>query len=168
MSDYWNKETLVLGCGNVLFGDDGLGPAVIEYFQEHYDIPPQTCVINAGLSVREILFTVVLGENQPRSIIIVDAYDAGRPAGEIFEIDVDDIPKVKIDDFSMHQLPTSNLLRELKQMRSVEVRIISAQTQTIPDEVCPGLSQAVEDAIPAVCEMISEAIAAPKRLVFCG
>ena len=158
MTDYWNKEILVLGCGNVLFGDDGFGPAVVEYLQENFEIPQEVYVMNAGLSVREILFNMVLSDKRPKTIIIVDAVDVGRTPGEMFELDITDIPEKKIDDFSMHQLPTSNLLRELENMCGVNVRIISVQIQNIPDEVSPGLSKVIKDSIPAICEKVLSAI----------
>ena len=158
MTDYWNTKTLVLGCGNVLFGDDGFGPAVVEYLLENTEIPPNTCVINAGLSVRELLFTIVLGDTRPEKIIIVDAVDAGRIPGDIFELEVSDIPEIKIDDFSMHQMPTSNLLRELQEICGVEVQIISVQVQSIPDEVSPGLSAVVRNSVPPACEKILHAL----------
>ena len=158
MTDYWNKEILVLGCGNVLFGDDGFGPEVVEHLQKNFEIPPEACVINAGLSVRDILFNIVLSKQRPKKIIIVDAVDAGRTPGEVFELDISEIPEKKIDDFSMHQLPTSNLLKELKNMCGVDVKIISVQIQNIPDEVSPGLTKVVRDSIPAVCERILDAL----------
>ncbi len=158
MTDYWNSEVLVLGCGNILFGDDGFGPAAVKYLQENYQIPPLVSVIDVGSGVRGILFNVILGDKRPNRILIVDSVDVGRSPGEIFELDISDIPENKIDDFSMHQLPTSNLLRELSLSGGVEVRIIVAQIQHIPDEVSPGLSETVRDAIPSACEMIFAAI----------
>jgi coenzyme F420 hydrogenase subunit delta len=158
MTDYWNKEILVLGCGNILFGDDGFGPAAVDYLQKNIDVPPGVGVINAGLSVREILFNIVLNDKRPQRIIIVDAVDAGRSPGEIFELDISQIPEKKIDDFSMHQLPTSNLLKELKNICGVDVKIISVQVQHIPEEVSPGLSKIIQDSIPAVCEKILSAL----------
>ncbi len=158
MTDYWNSEVLVLGCGNILFGDDGFGPAAVKYLQGNYQIPPEVSVIDVGSGVREILFNVILGDKRPNRILIVDSVDVGRSPGEIFELDISDIPENKIDDFSMHQLPTSNLLRELSLSCGVEVRIISAQVQHIPDEVSPGLSETVRDAIPSACEKIFAAI----------
>ncbi len=158
MIDYWNKEVLVLGCGNILFGDDGFGPAAVEYLLETYEIPPEVSVIDCGLGVREILFNVMLGDKRPSRILIIDAVDVGRSPGEIFDLDISDIPVNKIDDFSMHQIPTSNLLRELSDSCGVDVRIISTQVQHIPDEVSPGLSDTVRGAIPAACEMIFAAI----------
>lgn len=154
--EYCRARTLVLGCGNILFGDDGFGPRVIEYLKEKFSLPSYMCVINAGLSAREILFTLVLSSSRPEKIIIVDAIDAGQTPGDIFEIDISDIPENKIDDFSMHQLPTSNLLRELKEFCGVDVTIISAQVENIPDSICPGLSKSLVDALPYACKMILE------------
>ena len=102
---------MVVGCGNVLFGDDGFGTAVVEHFGNKFNVPSHAAVINAGLSVREILFNILLSDARPKRIIIVDAIDAGKKPGELFELNISDLPENKIDDFSMHQLHTSNLLR---------------------------------------------------------
>jgi len=150
----YRKPILILGCGNILFGDDGFGPAVIEHLLKNYEIPEEVCVMDVGTGVREIFFTIILSEAKPRRIIIVDSVDAGRPPGEIFEIPIEDIPKNKIDDFSLHQLPTSNLLRELRDFGGVEVSIISGQVESIPKAVKPGLSKSLSASIPEACQMI--------------
>ncbi|MFH2030226.1 MAG: hydrogenase maturation protease, partial [Bacteroidota bacterium] len=84
--EYIDKEILVLGCGNILFGDDGFGPEVVQYLQKNYDIPSHVYVGDAGLSVRKILFNIVLSEIKPKKIIIVDAVDLGKPAGSTFQL----------------------------------------------------------------------------------
>ncbi len=152
--DCYKKPILVLGCGNVLFGDDGFGPAVIEYLEQNYKIPEDVCLMDTGTGVREILFTIILSEKKARKIIIVDSVDVGRSPGEIVEISIDDIPKNKIDDFSIHQLPTSNLLKDLQNLCKVEVIIIAAQVENIPKMVKPGLSESLVNSIPKTCEMI--------------
>jgi hydrogenase maturation protease len=110
MADWYRKRIVVLGCGNILFGDDGFGPAVAQYCQAHHGSPPDVCILDAGTSVRNVLFDILLSDRRPSRIVIVDAMDGGHEPGELFEPDVDSLPRVKIDDFSMHQLPTSNLL----------------------------------------------------------
>jgi len=156
--DYSKKEFLVLGCGNILFGDDGLGPAVVEYLKSNYSIPSNTEVINAGCSVRNILFDITLSDKKPEKIIIIDAFDIGGNLGEIFEIDIDDIPEKKIDDFSMHQIPTSNLLRELKDFLKIKIKIIGCQPEFIPEAVFTGLSEKVTCSIPKICDLVMEEI----------
>ncbi len=152
------KPVLVLGCGNILFGDDGFGPKVIETLLETCTIPANAEVLDAGCSVRKLLFNILLSEKRPEKIIIVDAFDVGIKPGEVFEIDIDDIPENKIDDFSMHQMPTSNLLRELKEKVKIDIKIISCQPEYIPDSVYMGLSKIVSSRIPEVCNLIVEEI----------
>jgi coenzyme F420 hydrogenase subunit delta len=90
MTDICRKDILVLGCGNVLFGDDGFGPSVARYFQQNFEIPSNVCVIDAGLTVRKILFDIILSDERPRKIIIVDAVDIGRAPGEVFDLDIEE------------------------------------------------------------------------------
>lgn len=151
---YLDKEILVLGCGNILFGDDGFGPEVVEYLQSNYKLPSNVYVANVGLSVRTILFNIVLSEKKPKRIIIIDAVNKGHAPGSILELDVDEMPEIKCDDYSMHQVPTSNLLKELKNICGVDLRIIVVQVQSIPEEVSPGLSKVVKDSFDTICEKI--------------
>jgi coenzyme F420 hydrogenase subunit delta len=160
--DRYKKPVLVMGCGNILFGDDGFGPEVIKYLDKNYEIPGYVELINAGTSIRNILFDIVLAEKKPDKIIIIDAIDAGRKSGEIFEIEIEDIPENKIDDFSMHQLPTSNLLKELKEHCKVNIKIYSCQVENIPESVATGLSKVLLDAVPKICDMIFEKIVKKK------
>jgi len=154
--DCYRKSIIVLGCGNVLFGDDGFGPAVIEFLEKNYRIPEDVCVMDVGTGAREILFNIVLSEKRPRKVIIVDSVDirSHHRTGEILELSIDAVPENKIDDFSMHQIPTSNLLRELSELCNVEVRIIAAQVEYIPETVSPGLSKSLTDSIPEACRLI--------------
>ncbi|MEW5693097.1 MAG: hydrogenase maturation protease [Candidatus Hydrogenedentota bacterium] len=145
---------MVLGCGNVLFGDDGFGPETVEYLSKNYKIPEDVYVMDCGTSVREVLFNIILSQTRPERIIIVDAMDVGRTPGEVFEPDISEIQGIKINDFSMHQLPTSNLLKELKELCEVDVKIVSVQVEHIPSEVSTGLSKTVRDSIPRACDKI--------------
>jgi coenzyme F420 hydrogenase subunit delta len=158
ISDIPGKKTLILGCGNILFGDDGFGPRVAEELIKNYNLPENVGVINAGTSVRTILFDMILSEKKPGKIIIIDAIDANKTPGEIFELPIDEIPEKKIDDFSMHQLPTSNLLKELKDLCKVDVSIIACQVEHIPTEVSTTISKKLIDAIPEVSKRIYKLI----------
>jgi len=158
ISDVPDKKALVLGCGNILFGDDGFGPRIAEELLKNYNLPENVGIINAGTSVRTILFDIILSEKKPEKIIIIDAIDAGKSAGEIFELPIDEIPVKKIDDFSMHQLPTSNLLKELKDLCKVDVIIIACQIENIPTEVSTTISKKLMDTIPEACKRIYELI----------
>lgn len=156
LPDFCRKPTLVLGCGNILFGDDGFGCAAVDYMERHCGLPETVCLLDAGTSVRKLLFTLCLSPARPRRLLILDAIDGGRNPGEIFEIDPAEIPVVKLDDFSLHQLPTSNLLRELQESCGIEVRVLACQTGPLPKEIAPGLSPPIRAALPRAAEWLMQ------------
>jgi len=148
-------ECLVLGCGNPLIGDDGFGPAVIHHLENHYFLPDFVAAIDCGTSIRDILFDLLLSPQKPRKMIIVDVTDSPNLAvGEIREIDIDQIQPEKIGDFSLHQFPTTNMLKEIKEETSIDVRIFVVQVAGLPAEVKPGLSEPVRSAIAPMCERV--------------
>jgi coenzyme F420 hydrogenase subunit delta len=149
-----HKDTLVLGCGNILFGDDGFGSSVAEHLQNRTILPKNVSVLNVGTGVRGMLFDLVLSEQRPRKIIVVDAVDMGRKAGEVFKIHIDELPKNKTDDFTLHEMPTSNLLQELKDFCNVEVIIVAGQIESIPEFVRPGLSDALAKSVAVAAEEV--------------
>jgi len=153
---WYGKSTLILGCGNWLCGDDGFGPAVVQQLQAEVQLPDDVCVLDVGTSVREILFDVILSEQRPQKIIIIDAVDCQREPGELFLLDIEGLPHIKLDDFSMHQLPTSNLLRELRDLCGVEVILLACQVQDTSDEVHAGLSEAVGTAVGRAADRLAQ------------
>ena len=167
--EYLLTNSLIIGCGNRLIGDDGFGPEVIKALQDknletligNNNIGSNTnsdsklfYLLDAGTSVREVLFNIMLSDIKPKSIFIIDGVDKGRKPGETFEISIEEIPENKIDDFSFHQMPTSNLLKELKDLCKIKVIILACQVETIPDMVKPGLSKTLQDAVPKMCELV--------------
>ncbi len=157
--EMFEKAILIFGCGNILWGDDGFGPAVIECLNEKYRLPDDVLALDVGTSIRDILFDLILSDKKPQQLIIVDAVGyPDRQPGEVFEIPVEGIPETKVSDFSLHQFPTVNMLQELKEHSGIKVKIIVGQTEPLPEEVRPGLSAAMQEAVAAACEKIVAAI----------
>lgn len=150
------SSTVIFGCGNLIMGDDGFGPAVIKELQDNYQLPPSVTAIDAMTGIREYLFDYLLMvEGRPEHIIILDAVDFDdRASGDVFFIDSSAIPAKKIHDFSLHQFPTVNLLHELEEHTGINVTIIAAQVEYIPAEIEPGLSKPMITAVSRACEMI--------------
>ena len=156
-SEIFGKSILIFGCGNVLLGDDGFGPAVAAHLQQNYSLPPQVLVMDVGTSIRDVLFDLALNDTKPGKLIIIDAVDyPDRRPGEIFEIPVEGIPPKKTTDFSLHQFPTVNILKELKDHTGIEIKIMAAQIESIPAEVRPGLSRPVQQAVARASRQIME------------
>jgi coenzyme F420 hydrogenase subunit delta len=161
LTDIPSKNIMIFGCGNILFGDDGFGAAVVKYLQENYTLPENVHVQDVGTGIREILFDLALSEKKPKKLIIVDAVDyPDRTPGEVFEISVDGIPAKKTSDFSLHQFPTVNILKELKEETDIAIHIIVAEVAYLPEEVHPGLSPEITRALPEACSRLMALISA--------
>jgi coenzyme F420 hydrogenase subunit delta len=148
LPEYIGKRVLILGVGNMLFGDDGFGPAAVKYLLENCRIPKDVYVMDVGIGAGDVLFTVALSQEKPKKLIVLDAVDVKRRPGEIFELPLDDLPASKLTDFSMHLFPAANLLKELRDQMGVNVIIIACQAERMPDVVSPGLSDSVRQALP--------------------
>jgi len=154
-----SKKVLILGCGNVLMGDDGFGPAVIKKLNQQHKLPDYAHAEDVGTSVRDILFNVTLLDKHPEHIVILDATDRpGRKGGEVFEISVDEIPEKKIVDYSFHQFPTTNMLKEIQELRGIKVTIIVAQVAEKLEEVGPGLSKPMRAAVVEAAQKVSDLV----------
>jgi len=150
--EYVKKRVLILGVGNMLFGDDGFGPAAADYILKNCKVPNDVYVMDVGIGAGDILFTVGLSPKKPKKIIVLDAVDMKRKPGEIFELSIDDLPANKVTDFSLHLFPAANLLRELRDKMGVDIVILACQAERIPDEVSLGLSDSVRRALPGAAE----------------
>ncbi len=158
---FCRARVLILGVGNVLFGDDGFGPAVIDSLIGHHPIPEDVYVMDVGTGVRKLLFTLILSDTRPEEIVIVDAVDWGQEVGRLIAIPVEALPSNKVDDFSLHQVPTSNMLRELQDQCGVKVTVIACDVGPIPQEMRSGLSSQARQAVIAACEQIAERFLLP-------
>jgi coenzyme F420 hydrogenase subunit delta len=143
-----SSRVLILGCGNKLLGDDGFGPAVIEELQKNYRLPPDVKAEDVGTSIREVLFDIALSEKRPDHLILVDTiHKEGKKHGDVFELNVADLTEKKVADYSMHQFPTSNLLREIAELCGVRVTILAAQQTEPSGALTMELSETMQQAV---------------------
>ena len=155
IKELFKKSVLIFGCGNILWGDDGFGPEVVQRLNENYQLPDDVLALDVGTSIRDTLFDLVLSDKKPKKIFIIDAVDyPDHKPGEVFEIPVEGIPHQKTHDFSLHQFPTVNMLQELKEHSPIDIKIVVAQIETIPEKVAPGLTPAMQKAVETTCQRL--------------
>jgi len=69
----------VLGIGNVLMGDDGIGPFIVKILEARYEFPPD--VILHDLGTPGLGITSFFADYD--AVILLDAVSANAPAGEV-------------------------------------------------------------------------------------
>ena len=83
-------QTLVIGCGNLLRGDDGVGPVLIRHLWER-DIPDHVRIADGGTAGMDVAFQMRGADR----VILIDACQSGSEAGDIFQVpgeELEDLP----------------------------------------------------------------------------
>ena len=150
----YNHENLIVGCGNILYGDDGFGPEVIKYMNEHdISLEGDTVLIDAATSAPHYLFT--LPEDKWKNIIIVDIAKMNEEAGCIKVLKLSDV-KEEGRYLDVHGISVSDPLRTLE--NTVNIKIVAIEAENFPDEMQLGLSKTLQDKIPDVVNTIKEVL----------
>lgn len=97
---------LVLGLGNVLLGDDGVGAAAIARLEREYRIPPGVRVEDGGTLGLALLDLLTSAER----VILVDAVRTDVPAGTLVRLAGADVMDAVRDRLSPHQVGVADLL----------------------------------------------------------
>lgn len=160
----FTPAVVIFGCGNVLLGDDGFGPAVITRLLD-FNLPASVSTVDVGTGIREYLLDyLMLPELRPAFLIVIDVdVEGDGPPGEVRVCSPVDLPARKIHDFSLHQFPTVNLLRELQEVTGVPVAVLLARPPVPMDgfglELSPVIAAAVEPACQQICRLIAPFVA---------
>lgn len=152
------RPVRILGIGNVLMGDDGLGPTVVEILQSRYELPSHVEIVDGGTPGLDFLPYI----SNARSVIVVDTVSsAGRPGAIKIYRDREIIGSAPPPRLSPHQpgLRESLMATELTDANPDELVLIGVVPETV--EQGTRLSAAVEAAID---EVLATVIAELDRL----
>ena len=141
-----SPKTIIMGIGNDLKADDGVGPYIIEQLQQL--APPNIELINAS-TVPENFITHLI-DTQPSLILLIDAALMGSEPGTIRLIEKSNIGGVA---FSSHQLPLTFFIEYIENNITTTILILGIQPYT--DEFTLPLSQPVQNAAQAIIEVLS-------------
>lgn len=99
-------NVLVLGLGNVLLGDDGVGPLALARLERDYRVPPQVRLAEGG-TLGLALLDEIAGA---RHLILVDAVATDEPPGTLVRLDGEAVMDAVRDRLSVHQVGVADLL----------------------------------------------------------
>jgi hydrogenase maturation protease len=82
------EGALVLGLGNILLGDEGVGVRVVERLRERYDFSKEVQVMDGGTLGLDLLPYV----QDTSRLLVVDAVQANEPPGTLVRLAAGEIP----------------------------------------------------------------------------
>ncbi|MFY9780063.1 MAG: hydrogenase maturation protease [Candidatus Baltobacteraceae bacterium] len=100
------SDVLLLGIGNVLLADDGLGAWFAATFPTRRSIPPQLEVLDGGTLGLELLDRIA----GRRALLVVDAVACGGSPGDLVRLEGAAIPAALARGFSTHDVALADLL----------------------------------------------------------
>ena len=93
-------RVLVLGLGNLILQDEGLGIKILQWLRWTYAWPTNVTLMDGGVMGLEILPYI----EEAEAVLIIDAVRSGKPPGSLVRLDNDEIPAVIALKFSVHQV----------------------------------------------------------------
>ncbi|MCU0841969.1 MAG: HyaD/HybD family hydrogenase maturation endopeptidase [Thiobacillaceae bacterium] len=102
-------RAVVLGVGNLLLSDEGLGVRAVERLQRDYALSPEVVVLDGGTCGMELLDDLAGAD----LLIIVDALHVGRPPGSLVRLVNGEVPALLRQKLSPHQVGLSDVLANL-------------------------------------------------------
>lgn len=149
------RRIVVLGVGNLLLGDEGLGIRCVEAF-ERQSPPDNVRCIDGGTSTHELLEDL---ENLD-ALVILDAVASGQPPGTLVRLEGDAIPSAFSNKMSPHQHGINDLLATLKFLDRAPGRVVLIGVEPSVMELSLELSPLVRGVMPSMVALVSREVAA--------
>ena len=143
-----HKEILILGLGNILMGDEGIGIKAVEYMQKK-DLPGDVDLLDGGTGGFHLLSLF----QSYRHIIIIDATIGGGEAGEISILKpryASEFPRsLTSHDIGLKDLlQSAELLEDLPDIRLIAINIADFSSVGI------GISAKLDQRLPDIYRQV--------------
>ena len=158
------SRVCVIGLGNLLLGDEGVGVHAVDLLAARYTFTPSVDLVDGGTLGLDLLPFL---EGRDR-VLLIDAADFGRPPGHIGFLESPELPATLFARPSVHHIGLSDLLSaaSLLGTRPSSLRLIGVQPLSLEPGI--GLSGIIADRMEILIETVLDVLhewhvtAAPK------
>lgn len=144
--DDYDNSIVVLGVGNILLTDEGLGVHVVEDLKANYTFTPQVTLIDGGTMGMELL-TYMRGM---KKILLIDAINGGKNPGTVYEFPHRELEQYFTDHISVHEVGMQDILRirAIQENPLEDAIVIGVEPESLEIGFKPSV--AVQQALPEV------------------
>lgn len=148
------RKVFVIGVGNYLLGDEGVGVHVVNRMRSG-PLPEGVEVVDGGVGG---LFLLEFFEKADK-VILVDAVLGGGKPGDIYVVKPEEFEEGGVKSLSSsHDVDVQLLVKVAREMNALPELILVGVEPKNYKEVGVTLSREVEEAIPKVIEMVFKLI----------
>lgn len=155
-----SSGTVVIGLGNPLMGDDGLGIAVARQLLSRDDLPDGVQVVDGGTWGLNLLPVIEDAEH----VLLVDAIDVAEAPGTLIRLPRERLPRYLATKISPHQVDLRDVLAlaELRGTLPDDTTAMGLQPQTVAlgTALSPVIDERVEALVSAVLDHLRDRVPA--------
>lgn len=151
------SELLVLGLGNLLCEDDGVGVAAVARIQKRFEAPAGVEVLDGGTLGLALLPRL----QEARKVILVDAIAADAPPGSPVRLEGEEVAHAVMHRLSPHQVGVADLLDGARILGDAPERIVLLGVVPASFELSIERTPEVEAAIP---DLVNRVVAEAEKL----
>ncbi len=151
-----DRRTVVIGLGNPLMGDDGLGLVALERLRQEYAIPADVELVDGGTWGMNLLPVI---EDAGR-VILIDAIDVGTAPGTPIRLERARLPRYLATKISPHQVDLRDVLglAELRGTLPNDTIALGLQPKRVAlgNQLSDVLSCRVDDLVTLVVQELAD------------
>ncbi len=151
-----NPSILVLGVGNILLSDEGVGVHCINRLEQNYSFPDNVRLLDGGTLGMRLLPPI----SRASHLIVIDAAIGGHPPGTITKLTFDEIRAKMNAKYSLHQLDFSETLLLAETMGHLPQTVIIAIEPKDMTTLGTTLTPLLTGKLDALCEKVLDEIKA--------
>ena len=142
-----SSKVVVLGLGNILHSDDGIGPQAIGRLRQDPRMRNDVSLIEGGTLGLELLTYIW----DCSYLVVLDAVDVGQPPGTLIRMSGQELQALP-GQGSVHQLGVADLLVALRVLANRTPEVVLLGVQPASTEWGTELSPAVATVLPALAD----------------
>lgn len=154
-------RVLVLGIGNVLLSDEGVGPYVTGLLERDYSLPDNVTVLDGGTSGMNLLDDIAAADR----VVIIDCARLDEGPGTVREIVGEGVPAFFQTRISPHQIGLSDLMAACALMevmpREMALIAVAPESMELGLELTETGQRAAADALRMLVDRLGAWGAAP-------
>ncbi len=155
-------RTLVLGLGNPLMGDDGVGVVALTRLSAEWELPDEVELVDGGTWGMNLLPMIESAER----LILLDAIRTGAAPGTVTVLERAELPRYFSLKLSPHQIDLREVLALAELRGALPEDLVALGIEPARVEMEVRLSPAVEAAMPMLVDLALDRLEAAGHRCF--
>ncbi len=157
-----STDTLIVGCGNLLRGDDAAGPVLVRLLAER-GMPSGVRLIDGGTAGMDVAFAM----RGARRVIVVDASRLGVEPGVVHRVPGEEVRDLTPPDGNLHRfrwdqaLGFAQWLLKDEYPQDVTVWLVEGESFELGDALSPRVQASIEQIADEIVREVTDAGGVP-------